>query len=383
MKLDKHSIALISLSATLAHSCLWGLGLANAQQSIELNNPATVEFPDTQQFDTPAVIQTPIISAPGNYVLGAGDQIAIEVFGYEEFTGARVVLPDGTMPFPFLGSIQAAGKTVDALSEEITQGLNAYLVNPVVSVSLTALRPVVVDVAGEVYRPGPVQLSSLTTAQTQLDVNARITAATITPTLSSALVSAGGIRRTADIRSVIVRRRLPNGQTQDISVDLWEAISSGGQGNNIVLRDGDSIFVPKAMANAEIDPSLIASSSIAPDNVRVRVIGDGVVRPGEVQVQPNSSVAGAIAAAGGPNSDAALGDVRLVRLSETGQVEDQRVDLSSLVDNYQIQDGDVILVPKKGYLVGLDNFGRALSPILGPIGGILNILDVFNIFDNN
>lgn len=383
MKLDKYSIALISLSATLAHSCLWGVGLANAQQSTELNAPEAVELPDSQRLDVSVPIQSPIISNPGNYVLGAGDQIAIEVFGYEEFTGARVVLPDGTMPFPFLGSVQAAGKTVDALSGEITQGLNAYLVNPVVSVSLTALRPVVVDVAGEVYRPGPVQLSSLTTAQTQLDVNARITAATTTPTLSSALVSAGGIRRTADIRSVIVRRRLPNGQAQDISVNLWEAISNGGQGNNIVLRDGDSIFVPKAISGAEIDPSLIASSSIAPDNVRVRVIGDGVVRPGEVQVQPNSSVAGAIAAAGGPNSDAALGEVRLVRLSETGQVEDQRVDLSSLVDSNQIQDGDVILVPKKGYLVGLDNFGRALSPVLGPISGILNILDVFNIFDDN
>lgn len=368
MKLDKFSIALISLSAILAHSCVWGLELVNAQQSTEFNAP---------------LIELSTSQTPGNYILGAGDQVAIEVFGYEEFTGSRVVLPDGTMPFPFLGSIQAAGKTVDNLSEEITQGLNAYLVNPVVNVSLTALRPVVVDVAGEVYRPGPVQLSSLTTAETQLDVNARITAATTTPTLSSALVSAGGIRRTADIRSIIVRRQLPNGQMQDLSVNLWDAISSGGQGNNLVLRDGDSIFVPKAQPDAEIDPSLVASSSIAPDNVRVRVIGDGVVRPGEVQIQPNSSVDGAIAAAGGPNSDAALGEVRLVRLSETGQVEEQRVDLSSLVDDYQVQDGDVILVPKKGYLVGIDNVGRALSPILGPIGSILNILDIFNLFGND
>ena len=272
MKLDKRSIALISLSAALAHNCLWGVGAAHAQQSVEFNAP---------------IIDQQASQVPGSYILGSGDQVAIEVFGYDEFTGSRVVLPDGTMPFPFLGSIRAAGKTVDNLSAEITQGLNAYLVNPVVNVSLTALRPVVVDVAGEVYRPGPVQLSSLTTAETQLDVNARITAATTTPTLSSALVSAGGIRRTADIRSVIVRRQLPNGQVQDIAVNLWDAIASGGQGNNLVLRDGDSIFVPKAQPGAEIDPSLVASSSIAPDNVRVRVIGDGVVQPGEVQIQPN------------------------------------------------------------------------------------------------
>ena len=70
-----------------------------------------------------------------------------------------------------------------------------------------------------------------------------------------------------------------------------------------------------------------------------------------------------------------------MRLSETGQVEEQKVDLSSLVDNYQVQDGDVILVPKKGYLVGIDTVNRALSPILAPLGGILNFLDF--IFGND
>ncbi|HSM83140.1 MAG TPA: polysaccharide biosynthesis/export family protein [Nodosilinea sp.] len=369
MKLSKRSLALISLPAFLVSSYCWNVNVAKAQDNtilLDRIGPGNVG-------NVPSA----------NYILGAGDQVAVIVFGYEEFTGSRVVLPDGTIPFPFLGSLQAAGKTVEDLSDEISQGLNAYLVNPVVNVSLTALRPVVVDVAGEVYRPGPVQLSSLTTAETQLDVNARITASTNTPTLSSALVAAGGIRRSADIRAVMVKRRLPNGEIQDINVNLWEAISSASQGNNLVLRDGDSIFVPRALADAEIDPALVASSSIAPDNVRVRVIGEGVVRPGEVEVQPNSSVSGAIAAAGGPNADAALGNVRLVRLSETGQVEDQAVDLSSLVDDYQIQDGDVILVPKKGYLFGIDSVGRALSPIVGPISGVLSILDVLFDFDND
>jgi polysaccharide export outer membrane protein len=121
-------------------------------------------------------------------------------------------------------------------------------------------------VAGEVYRPGPVQLSSLTSTETQLNVDSRITAATNTPTLSSALVAAGGIRRTADIRMVTVRRQMSNGEIQTASVNLWEAISTASQGNNLLLRDGDSIFVPKAEENTEIDPTLVATSSIAPDN---------------------------------------------------------------------------------------------------------------------
>jgi polysaccharide export outer membrane protein len=369
MKFTRDTLLLVPFLLTTNFCILTSSKLANAQQSIEFSTGVSAESSVTQ--------------SEGNYILGAGDQVAIVVFGFEEFTGSRVILPDGTMPFPLLGSVQVSGKTVDRLSAEITQGLSFYLVNPIVSVSLTALRPVVVDVAGEVYRPGPVQLSSLTTAQTQINVDSRITAAAITPTLSSALVAAGGIRRTADIRSIIVRRNLPNGEFEDITANLWEAISNTGVGNNVILRDGDAIFVPKAEIDSAIDPALVSTSSLAPDNVRVRVIGEGVVRPGEVNVPPNSSISSAVAAAGGPNADAALGNVRLVRLSASGQVEEQQIDLSSLVDNYQIQDGDVVLVPKRDALVGIDRFNRTVSPILGPLSGFLGILNIFGLFDNN
>jgi polysaccharide export outer membrane protein len=369
MKSYKSLIGVTFLAASFIQVSLFSTVPAFAQQN-------SITF----DRDTP---EAQPLQSQTNYILGPGDQVAASVYGYEEFTGSRVILPDGTIPFPFLGSIQASGKTIDQLSNEITQGLNEYLVNPVVSVSLTVLRPVVVDIAGEVYRPGPVQLSSLTTTETQLNTDSRITASTTTPTLSSALVAAGGIRRTADIRMIAVRRQMPNGEIQTVTVNLWEAISEANPGNNLVLRDGDSIFVPKAEVSTGMDASIVASSSLAPENVRVRVVGEGVVNPGEVQVQPNSSISSAIAAAGGTNADAALEEVRLVRLSETGQVEDQKVDLSSLVDSYQIQDGDVVLVPKKGYLVGIDNVNRALGPILAPLAGFLGILDIFGIFNDN
>lgn len=95
-------------------------------------------------------------------------------------------------------------------------------------------------------------------------------------------------------------------------------------------------------------------------------------------MQPNSSVSSAIAAAGGPDSlTAQLDTVRLIRLLPSGQIEEQTIDLSSLVDANQIQDGDVVFVPKKGYLSALDGVSRALSPLTTP----LNILNLFNVFE--
>ena len=146
-----------------------------------------------------------------DYLLGPGDQIQFIVFGYEEFEGPRVILPDGTINMPLIGSIRAAGKTLEDLGQEVENRLNLYLTDPVVDTNLQVLRPVVVNVVGEVYRPGPIQLSSLTTVTTAIRDTGTLTNFTNTPTLSTALTSAGGIRRTADIRSVKILRQLPNG----------------------------------------------------------------------------------------------------------------------------------------------------------------------------
>jgi polysaccharide export outer membrane protein len=310
-----------------------------------------------------------------DYLLGPGDQIQVIVFGYEEFEGPRVVLPDGTINMPLIGSIRAAGKTLEGLGLEVENRLSLYLTDPVVDTNLQVLRPVVVNVVGEVYRPGPIQLSSLTTVTTAIRDTGTLTNFTNTPTLSTALTSAGGIRRTADIRSVKILRKLPSGQTAEYAVNLWEALQGQDDLGVLVMYDGDTVFVPTAPEDGNfLDRSLIARSSIAPTNIRVRVIGE-VSNPGELQIQPNSSVSEAIAAAGGFDTETAqLSNVKLVRLSQTGQIEEQVVDASNLVDTVQIQDGDVIFVPKRGGVGALDTIGRFFSPLLIP-------LRIFDIFD--
>ncbi|NJL19642.1 MAG: hypothetical protein HC895_00575 [Leptolyngbyaceae cyanobacterium SM1_3_5] len=108
----------------------------------------------------PLEADTPTNRTPSNYVLGSGDQITVTVFGYPEYTGSQTILPDGTIALPLVGSIAATGQTTESLTREITARLDSLLVDPVVTISLTTLRPVVVNVAGEVQRPGPIQLRS-------------------------------------------------------------------------------------------------------------------------------------------------------------------------------------------------------------------------------
>lgn len=341
---------------------------ARAQGLQEIPPPATPELPFGVN-----VSETTMLTGgmPSSYLLGPGDRIDISVYGYPEYTGPTSVLPDGSIVLPIVGSIAAAGKTTDQLTQDLNVALNRILVNPTISVTLSALRPIVINVAGEVYRPGPLEIQETTNIAGNNNNNAFAFAP---PSVSKALVEAGGIKRTADIREVMVIRELPSGDVVRTQVNLWDALWSATLPEEMLLRDGDLVFVPRlAEGEALVDSRLLATSSLAPDTVRVRVVGE-VTRPGEVAVPPNSSLSSAVAIAGGPTDDARLKEVAFVRMDDTtGEVVQEVVDLRNLVDTYQIEDGDVIVVPKTTSGSVLDLAARLVNP--------LNFL--FRIFDNN
>jgi polysaccharide biosynthesis/export protein len=331
--------------------------------TFSLPHPSLAQVPPSE-LPLPSASSIPTVQS--DYVLGAGDQIVVNVFGYEEYTGDRTILPDGTITVPLAGSIQAAGQTTDQLAKTLTDRLQPFLVDPTVTVSLSVLRAVSVNVAGEVLRPGRVQLQSLSQAGLTPSQEG-----SESPTLSVALTKAGGITQYADIRQVVLQRTGANGQSQSTTINLWDAIGSPNAPPEVVLQDGDSIYIPRLVAgDTTLDRRLVAQSSFAPATVRVRVVGQ-VTQPGEVAVPPNSSISSAVAIAGGPTEDAQLSRVAFVRMSESGEIQRETLDLRNLTDTYQIQDGDVVIVPKRGSASIIDAAGRIFSPL----GVILNLFN--------
>lgn len=93
-------------------------------------------------------------AADSTYQLGSGDEISIQVFGEEDLSFDRIRLTDaGTLPYPFLGEVRAAGRTTRDLERLIADGLRGdYLVNPKVTVNVIEYRQFYVN--GEVVAPG-------------------------------------------------------------------------------------------------------------------------------------------------------------------------------------------------------------------------------------
>ncbi|GAM96393.1 capsule polysaccharide export protein [alpha proteobacterium U9-1i] len=97
------------------------------------------------------------------YRLGAGDELRVIVFGEAELTGPFVVGTQGSIAYPLIGEVQAAGLTPLELAARLREGLSQFLRNPNVSVEVANYRPFFI--LGEVTRPGSYPYSPNLTVQ--------------------------------------------------------------------------------------------------------------------------------------------------------------------------------------------------------------------------
>ena len=85
--------------------------------------------------------------------LAPGDKVKVTTYGEETLTGEFQVTPAGTVAFPLIGDVQAAGLDPAALAGALEAKLGAgYLLDPKVSVEVLTFRPIYV--LGEVQKPG-------------------------------------------------------------------------------------------------------------------------------------------------------------------------------------------------------------------------------------
>jgi len=174
--------------------------------------------------------QTQLSSAKsGEYKIGPGDVLSIYVFDHPELTvpslqpGAGfVVKTDGTLAYPFLNTIPAAGKTVEELRADMTTGLTKYFPAPQVDIRVLTFNAHQVVVIGEVGHPGTLSLD------------------TKPMTLLDAINAAGGMAADADARAVTVRRA-----GKLYTVDLAAFMSGALAQNNPTLAAGDMVSVPR------------------------------------------------------------------------------------------------------------------------------------------
>jgi polysaccharide export outer membrane protein len=249
------------------------------------------------------------------YVIGPNDVLGIKVLGEADLSGTYAVDSDGTIRFPFLDRVPVGGKTVQEIEFALTKLLSdGFLNRPQVSVVITSYRSRSIYVLGEVRNPARYNIEGQTTL---LEVIAE--AGSFTPNAAQTI---NVLRYKDGLTGVAAGAPVVPGDPRGAEI-LRVSLADLREGRlqaNIILQDGDTIFVPAAE--------------------KFYVMGF-VKTPGQFVLQPGMTVRQAISMAGGLTE---RGSDRRIKITRKVKGKDVEIDaeMSDLV-----RPDDTIRVPQR------------------------------------
>lgn len=318
------------------------------------------------------------------YIIGPGDVLDLKLFDAEELSGSLEVLNDGSVPLPLVGSVRLSGLTLQQATLWVQQLMSKELLRPDLQLRVVKPRPIRVALVGQVERPGIYSLTTSETGQTEGGPAIRLSGL---PTVVDAIQKAGGITQNANLRGVVLQRRLPGVKKEfsykQAELDLLDLILDGNQSQNPFLFDGDTIRIREAEETPK-EAVELAAVNLSPQVISVNVIGE-VQKPGRVELQANTPLVQAVLAAGGPkNWRASTGNVELVRINRNGSatLKNFRIDLGEGASNEKnppLRDGDSVKVNRSTLARASD----AINAVSQPLGGLVQIWTLFRLINTN
>jgi polysaccharide export outer membrane protein len=187
---------------------------------------------------------------PFVYRVGAQDVLQVTVWDHPELTmpagqyrtaadTGNLVRQDGTIFYPYIGVVSVAGKSLEEIRRLLAEKLARYIEKPQVDVRVAAFRSKRVYVTGEVVKPGMQPITDVV-----LHVLEAIQAAGGVRSADSAASSAGQLAAVADLEHVKLTR---DGTVYNIN--MLAMLFGGDLSSNILLRDGDVLYVPDNFSN--------------------------------------------------------------------------------------------------------------------------------------
>ena len=245
------------------------------------------------------------------YRIAAQDVLDITVQDHADLSKTTLVLPDGTISYPYIGEFKASGLTLHQISDRIAGALSKEIASPQVTVTIRSLHerlPSQVSVLGAAHSTGKYTLKE---GWRVLDL----------------LIEAGGLPmdHPATFSAGIIR----NGSSI-IPVDLAKIFAATDVKANFLLMPDDILVVREVV------------STLA----RIQILGE-VGKPGAFSLPPDGSIVTLLIAAGGPTPRAALSKATITHNAQT-----VTVDLSGFLsegkisDKVKLESGDTLFIPQ-------------------------------------
>lgn len=273
----------------------------------------TLQVAATPQAPASSAPQSPPASNPA-YVVGPTDVLGIKVFDEPALSSNYQVDADGSITFALVGRVVVGGMTVREVEAILTKRLkDDYVRRPQVSVEISQYRSRSIYVLGEVRTPGTYSIEAQVT-------------------LLEVIAKAGSLTSAAGNTIIVQRQRDPNAPVTgpvlpgtDAGIEImrisYDDLREGRFKSNILLQDGDTLFIPQAE--------------------KFYVTGF-VKTPGSFVLVPNMSVQQAIAQAGGFTERGSRRGIKILRKDKTGKEKELNAKLSDIV-----QANDTIVIRQR------------------------------------
>ena len=260
-------------------------------------------------LDPPSFAQ----STATDYAIGPQDVLAIVVFDQPDLSGKYAVEIDGSFTFPYIGRVKAGGLTIRAFEKELrTRLADGFFKDPQIAVSVESYRSQRIFITGEVRTPGAFPLTG---ELTLLDAIAKAGFATLDATDEVVVIRSGKGAGPAAAPTPAATDAKPF-----VAVSLKALQNGAAIAQNVLLQDGDTVFVGRA------EP--------------VFVYGQ-VKNPGSYPIRTETTVLQALSLAGGATAVGATNRIRIIRVVN-GERKEYRATLTDFV-----QPGDTVMVPQR------------------------------------
>lgn len=160
-----------------------------------------------------------------SYQVQPGDILNITVWKEEGLQQEVLVRPDGGLSFPLAGNIKAEGRSILEIEQLISERLNEYIADPVVTISARQLLGNKIFVIGKVNKPGEYVVNRY------VDV-------------MQALSMAGGMTPFSSVNNIKILRRDQQGKQHAIEFRYGDVEDGDDLEQNIILKSGDVVVVP-------------------------------------------------------------------------------------------------------------------------------------------
>lgn len=243
---------------------------------------------------------TPI---PTDYVLGAGDELLVHVFGKEDQQYSLVVDRSGHITLPKIGPFSVSGKSFKQVDEQLSALIEERIIGVNVTVSMGSMRLMQVYITGEANQPGAYNVNGLTT-------------------MTQAIIAAGGVKPTGSLRSIFLKRK---GRVV-AQLDMYKLLLEGDSSKDVRLQKGDTLFIPTKQSN-------------------ITISGE-VTRPAHYEIVGKTTLKDVVSYAGGTVNTAYLAAVTIRKQTQKGIVVDTIDYTTPAGQQYKVSDGDEIFFHK-------------------------------------